>query len=75
VDNNEERSLRLVYKYDDEKFYIRALTSSKDYKDFGINFSVFVALVALGRYVEESKNDVFIDNYVVDDLNYMFHSA
>jgi len=67
ADNIEEKSLRLVYKLDENTFYIRAITSSKDYRDFGINFSVFVALVALGRYVEESKNEVYIDNYVVDD--------
>lgn len=67
ADNIDEKSLRLVYKHDDEKFYIRAITSSQDYRDFGLNFSVFVALVSLGRYVEESKNEIFIDNYVVDD--------
>ncbi|MBW3130756.1 hypothetical protein [Hymenobacter profundi] len=67
IDNVEEKNLRLVYKLDDNTFYIRAITSSKDYRDFGINFSVFVALVALGRYAEDSKNEVYIDNYVVDD--------
>lgn len=66
-DNSELKNLRLVYKHEDEQFYIRAITSSQDYKDFGINFSVFVACVALGRYVEESKNEIFIDSYVVDD--------
>jgi len=67
ANNSEVKNLRLVYKHEDESFYIRAITSSQDYKDFGINFSVFVACVALGRYVEESKNEIFIDNYVVDD--------
>lgn len=67
ADNDEEKSLRLVFKHEDAKFYIRAITSSQDYRDFGLNFSVFVALVSLGRYAEESKNVIFIDNYVVDD--------
>ncbi|GAB2786336.1 hypothetical protein HNQ93_002876 [Hymenobacter luteus] len=65
--NEEEKNLRLIYKNSDEKFYIRAFTSGNGYKDFGINFSVFFALVALGRYVETSKNEIFIDNYRVDD--------
>lgn len=67
VDNNEQRKLRLLYKNDDRKFFIRALTSIQDYKNFGVNFSVFVALMALGKYVESSKNEVFIDNFSVDD--------
>lgn len=60
--NDEERKLRLIFKNDDRKFYIRALTSSEGYKDYGINFSVFVALIALGKYVESSKNEIFINN-------------
>lgn len=67
-DNIEERSLRLVFKHDDKKFYLRAVTS-EDYRDFGVNFSVFVALMALARYVEESKNEIFIDSYVLDESN------
>jgi hypothetical protein len=49
LSNDESKNLRLVYKHEDAKFYIRAITSNQDYKDFGINFSVFVACVALGR--------------------------
>jgi len=68
--NNEElQKLRLVYKNEDNKFYIRAKTSSQDYKNFGINFSVFVALMSLNDYVEKTKNEIFINNYVVDDSN------
>lgn len=68
--NNEEREkLRLVYKHEDKRFYIRAKTSSQDYKNFGINFSVFVALMTLNEYVKRTKNEIFIDNYVIDDSN------
>lgn len=67
LENNEKVNLRLLYKYDENKYFLRAITSTQGYKDFGINFSVFVALVSLGRYVEKSKNEIFIDNYSVND--------
>lgn len=67
--NDDGRSLRLVYKNDDRKFYIRALTSISGYKDFGINFSVFVALITLNRYVKDSKNEIYINKYKVDESN------
>lgn len=68
-DNNDEKSLRLLYKNEENKFYLRAVTSVDNYQDFGLNFSVFVALIALNKYVKESKNEIYIDNYVVDDSN------
>ena len=46
-ENHQSISLRLVYKYEDSRFYLRAITSTQGYRDFGINFSVFVALVSL----------------------------
>lgn len=68
-DNNDEKSLRLIHKYEDKKYYIRALTSTEGYKDFGINFSVFVALITLSNYVENSKNEIYINKFQVDDSN------
>lgn len=65
--NEDEKKLRVLYKYEDKKFYLRALTSSDDYKNYGINFSVFVALIALGRYVDETDNEIHINSYSVDD--------
>ncbi len=67
--NEEEKKFRLLYKKEDKKFYLRALTSSQDYKNFGINFSVFVALISLGKYVENNGDEIYIDTYVVDDSN------
>jgi hypothetical protein len=67
IENKDTKSLRLIYKNEDEKFYIRALTSVENYQNFGLNFSAFVALMALSRYVESSKNEIYIDHYVVDD--------
>jgi len=67
--NSDSRSVRLIYVKEENKFYIRAITSTEDYKDFGINFSVFVALFTLARYVESSNVEVYIDNFVVDDSN------
>lgn len=69
VENHEVKKLRLLYKNKDKKFYLRAITSSENYQDFGLNFSVFVALIALNKYVKESKNNVYIDKYLVDDSN------
>ncbi|MAC94756.1 MAG: hypothetical protein CMC96_04565 [Flavobacteriales bacterium] len=65
--NTDQKSLRLVHKFEDDKYYIRALTSTNGYQDFGINFSVFVALVALADYVEKSNNEIYINKYKVDD--------
>lgn len=65
--NTEQKSLRLVHKLEDNKYYIRALTSTSGYKDFGINFSVFVALIALGDYVEKSDHEIYINKFKVDD--------
>ncbi|MGB0930828.1 MAG: hypothetical protein ACPGVB_08635 [Chitinophagales bacterium] len=68
-DNKDKIKLRLLFKNDDRKFFLRAMTSSEVYKDFGINFSVFVALITLGRYVDSSQNEIYIDNFVADDSN------
>lgn len=67
MDNGDLKSLRLLYKKEENKFYLRAVTSVDGYKDFGLNFSVFVALIALSRYSLETKNEVFIDKFIVDD--------
>ena len=67
IDNEDERSLRLVYKKEDKKYYLRAVTSKDIYKNFGINFSVFVALIALNLYKEKTETNIYIDNYVVND--------
>lgn len=69
IDNTESKGLRLVYKKSDDKFYLRTITSVDNYQDFGLNFSVFVALVALNRYVIETQSKIYIDNYVADDSN------
>ncbi|HEX7846694.1 MAG TPA: hypothetical protein VF476_12910 [Chitinophagaceae bacterium] len=65
--NKEEKKLRLIYKNEDKQYYLRAITSSQGYKDFGINFSVFVALMSLNEYVENTKNEIFINNFVAND--------
>lgn len=67
MDNGDPKSLRLLYKKEENKFYLRAVTSVDVYQDFGLNFSVFVALIALSRYSLETKNEVFIDKFIVDD--------
>lgn len=66
-DNNNQINLRLIHKLDENIFFIRAITSIHGYRDYGLNFSVFVALIALGRYVTKSKSEIFIDHYSVND--------
>lgn len=65
--NTSERKLRLIHKFDDSKFYIRAITSTNVYKDFGINFSVFVALISLNKHVETSEDEIYIDKYKISE--------
>jgi hypothetical protein len=65
--NSDLKKLRLIYVEADKKFYIRAITSDNDYKNFGINFSVFVALMSMNEYVEKTQNEIFINRYLVDD--------
>jgi hypothetical protein len=65
--NEDQKKLRLLYNNREKKYYLRAITSTQGYKDFGINFSVFVALIALGKYVDHTGNEIFISNYLLDD--------
>jgi hypothetical protein len=65
--NTETRKLRLIYVNDEKRFYLRAVTSNGMYKDFGLNFSVFVALMSLNEYVQQSQKQIFIDRYLIDD--------
>jgi hypothetical protein len=37
------------------------------YKDFGLNFSIFVALISLDKYIQQSNRQIFIDHYSIDD--------
>lgn len=67
AENHEERSLRLVYKKDEKKFFMRAITSTRAYSDFGINFSVFVALISLNKYSLSSDREIFINDFSVND--------
>ncbi len=67
LQNTKSIKLRLVHKFDNEKFYIRALTSTNVYKDFGINFSVFVALISLDKYSEKSGNEIYINKFKVSE--------
>lgn len=68
-ENTESKNLRLIYKKDENKFYLRALTSVDNYQNFGLNFSVFVSILALSKYVSDTKTNIYIDNYIVDDSN------
>ena len=60
-------SARLLYSKEDDKYYLRAVTSEDVYKNYGINFSVLVALLAVDTYAKENNDVVFIDRYSVDD--------
>ncbi|WP_336685909.1 hypothetical protein [Chryseobacterium bernardetii] len=65
--NEDECSLRILYHNEQEKYYLRAITSKDGYKDYGINFSVLIALIALNKYVEDNSEEIFINTFVVDD--------
>lgn len=58
---------RLVYHIEDEKYYIRAVTSENGYKRYGINFSVLVLLLAVNEYVKSKHEQAFIESYEIDD--------
>lgn len=67
ITNTNPLKLRLVYRNEDGKFFIRAYTSANGYKDFGINFSIFVALMAINKYTTRTKEEFFVDNYIIND--------
>ncbi|WPO83451.1 hypothetical protein SD427_03665 [Chryseobacterium sp. JJR-5R] len=67
--NEDECSLRLVYKNEDSKYYFRAITSADGYKDYGINFSIVIALLALDSYAEDNNEEIYINSFVVDESN------
>lgn len=60
-------SARLLYHKENDKYYLRAVTSEQGYKNYGINFSVLVALLAIDAYAKAHDDEVFIDRYSVDD--------
>ena len=69
ISNDEERNLRIIHNFSDNKFYLRAITSVNEYKDFGINFSVFVALLAINKYMKETSSSIYINRFYIDDSN------
>ncbi|MDY0931540.1 hypothetical protein [Chryseobacterium sp. CFBP8996] len=67
INNTNPLKLRLIYRNEDGKFFVRAYTSANGYKDFGINFSIFVALMAINKYTAKTKEEFFVENYVIND--------
>lgn len=65
--NDEFCSARLIRPIESDRYLLRAVTSDKVYRNYGINFSVLVALISVNRYAISTKSDVFIDNYQIDD--------
>ena len=65
--NDEFCSARLIRPIESDGYLLRAVTSDKVYRNYGINFSVLVALLSVNRYAMSTKSDVFIDNYQIDD--------
>ena len=65
--NDEFCSARLIRPIESDRYLLRAVTSDKVYRNYGINFSVLVALLSVNRYAIPTKSDVFIDNYQIDD--------
>lgn len=73
--NDQQCSARLLYDIESERYYLRAITSEKGYKNYGINFSLLVAILAIDEYVARSNENIFIESYYVDDsnINISFH--
>ena len=67
TNNDDFCSARLIRPIESERYLLRAVTSDKAYRNYGINFSVLVALLSVNRYATSTKSDVFIDNYQIDD--------
>ena len=65
--NDEFCSARLIRPIESDRYLLRAVKSDKVYRNYGINFSVLVALLSVNRYAISTKSDVFIDNYQIDD--------
>lgn len=65
--NDDYCSARLIKPVDCDRYLLRAITSDKVYRNYGINFSIMVALLAVNRYVINTKSNVFIDSYQLDD--------
>ncbi|MGM9764261.1 MAG: hypothetical protein ACI3ZQ_09615 [Candidatus Cryptobacteroides sp.] len=65
--NEEYCSARLIRLKDEEQYLLRAVTSDAAYKNYGINFSILVALLSVNQYITETKDNVYIDEYHIDD--------
>lgn len=60
-------SARLIKLKEEDRYLLRAVTSDTAYKNYGINFSILVALLSLNEYVTKMKDNVFIEEYHIDD--------
>ncbi len=66
-DNSDRVSARLIKMVDGGDYFLRAITSETMYKNYGINFSLLVAILALRNYVKRSGENVYVSSYQVDD--------
>jgi hypothetical protein len=48
---------------DNDSFYLRAITSANRYKNYNINFSIFITLLALNEIQKKNKGSFEIDNF------------
>lgn len=70
--NREKKCMaRLIYHIGEDKYYIRAVASETGYKQYGVNFSALVALLAVDKYVKEHQEQAFIESYSIDDSHIM----
>ena len=55
--NDEFCSARLIRPIESDRYLLRAVTSDKVYRNYGINFSVLVALLSVNRYAISTQID------------------
>lgn len=60
-------SARLIRPVDSETWLLRAVTSETAYRNYGINFSLLVALLTLDDFARSSRRNVWIESYAIDD--------
>ncbi|WP_281778018.1 hypothetical protein [Croceibacter atlanticus] len=64
--NGNSKKFRVVVN-EDGKFFVRAITSVKQYKDYNNRLSLFVALMQLHRLFKTGKHSFKVSSYHFDD--------
>lgn len=74
--NKKSKKFRLL-KREDDKYFVRGITSVDSYRDYNLRISLFIALIELHKLIKFKSQNYFVASYsfTESDLNVVFKSA